>query len=54
MTYYILFSNDNKPVCGTWQRAENKENAMMDAEFKLMCHFPGVQYDSVQVTDIKE
>lgn len=53
MAYYVVFSYKGKPICGTWVRAESKEEAMVNGEFKLMCRYPNVPYDSTQVTCTK-
>ena len=53
-TYYVLFKNNNKPICGCWKRATSKENAIIQAEFSLMCKYSNVTYDSTEITDIRE
>jgi len=49
VTYFLVFSKDGKDVCCKWQRAASKDEAMLDAEFGLICRFPNVEYDDVRV-----
>lgn len=53
-SYYVMFYNGNKKVCGVWKRTENKEDACIMAEFSLMCHFPNVSYTSCEVINEAE
>lgn len=54
MAYYVVFSYKGRAVCGTWVRAESKEQALNNAEFKLICVYPNVLHDSSEVTDVRE
>ncbi len=51
MKYYVLFSKHAQLVLGTWVEAENKDNAVINAEFKAACHLPNVVYDECHVVD---
>ena len=48
-SYYIIFYNGQKKVCGTSQRAKDKEEALMMAEFSIAAHYPNVQYTNCEV-----
>lgn len=48
-SYYIGFYKHNKIVCGKYQTADNRENAMLLAEFSLLCNYQNVEYDSVKI-----
>ena len=50
-TYYVMFYNNNKKVCGTWKRAKDKDEACMLADFSIMCHYPNVEYTSREVVN---
>lgn len=52
--YYVMFYNGSKPICGTWKRANNKEDACMMAEFALIARFPNVVYTSCSVINETE
>ena len=52
--YYVMFYNENKAVCGTYQSANNKEEACLMAEFTLICHYPNVEYTSCEVVGVVE
>ena len=52
--YYIIFYNGNEKICGTWKRANNKEDACLMAEFGLICQFPNVKYTGCSVITEKE
>ena len=54
MAYYVVFSYKGKPICGTWVRAQSKEQAMVVAEYKLMCRYANVLYDAMEVTCTRE
>lgn len=54
MAYYVVFSYKGKPICGTWVRAESKEQAMINAEYKLMCRYSNVPYNAMEVTRTRE
>ena len=43
-SYYIIFYNGENKICGTYVRANDKEEALMSAEFSLMCRYPNVAY----------
>lgn len=49
MRYYVLFSYKGKAVVGTWVKATSEGQALMDAEFKLVCALPNVQYDGMDI-----
>ena len=53
-SYYVMFYNGNKKVCGTWKRANNADDACIKAEFSLMCHYPNVLYTSCKVVNEAE
>ena len=48
-SYYIIFYNGQKKICGTWRRANNKADACLSAEFALICHYPNVKYTKLEV-----
>lgn len=48
-SYYIGFYKNNKMVCGKYQKAYNRENAMLLAEFSLLCNYQNVEYDGVKI-----
>lgn len=48
-SYYVMFYNGDKKVCGTRKRANSKEEACMMAEFALICHYPNVTYTNCEV-----
>lgn len=48
-SYYVLFFDGVNKVCGTWKKANNKEEACVLAEFAIMCHYPNVKYSSCKV-----
>lgn len=50
-SYYILFSNKGQNVCGCWKRADNKEDAKLQAEFALISHYSNVEYDNITVVN---
>lgn len=51
MRYYVLFSYKGKAVAGTWVEATSEGQALMDAEFKLICMVPNVQYDGMDILE---
>ena len=53
-SYYITFYNGKKPICGTWKRAVTKEEALLYAEFSIICHYPNVKYTNCICTTEKE
>lgn len=53
-SFYVVFFSDKKAVCGTWVRDDDKEWAMISAEFKLMCKYPNVKYDDVKVVNVAD
>ena len=53
-SYYVMFYNENKKVCGTWKRANNADDACMMAELALICHYPNVSYTSCEVINEAE
>ena len=48
-SYYIGFYKNNKMICGKYQKADNRENAMLLAEFSLLCNYQNVEYDDVKI-----
>lgn len=48
-SYYIVFYNGDIKVCGTSQRAKDKEETLMMAEFSIKAHYPNVKYTSCEV-----
>lgn len=48
-SYYIGFYKNNKMICGKYQKADNKENAMLLAEFSLLCNYKNVEYNNVKI-----
>lgn len=53
-TYYIVFYNGGKAVCGTWQRGKDKEDACLSASFKLICTYPNILFDGYKVTEERD
>ena len=53
-SYYVLFELQSKIICGTYRRANSKEEAIMNAEFALMCYYPNVKYDKCYITAVKD
>lgn len=51
--YYIMYLYQKNPVAGTWVTANNKEEAYLIAEFKLICILPNVKYDDLAITSEK-
>lgn len=54
MKYYVIYLYQKAPVCGTWITANNRDEAYLSAEFKLMCMLPNVQYDDLAITEEKQ
>lgn len=50
-SYYVMFYNGNKKVCGTWKRANNEEDACMMAESALIGRYPNIPYTSCKVVN---
>lgn len=50
-TYYITFKKDCKPVCGCFKKAKNPDEAMLAAEFALICKHPAVVYDDLEAAE---
>ena len=44
--FYVMFYDGKEKVCGTWERADNEEQACLFAEIKLICKYPNVRYTS--------
>ena len=51
MRYYVLFSYKGKAVAGTWVEATSEGEALLNAEFKLICMVPNVQYDGMDILE---
>ena len=51
MRYYVLFSYKGKTVAGTWVEANDDGEALLNAEFKLICMVPNVQYDGMDILE---
>ena len=47
--YLILFTNKGKAVATKWQEAATPEDAELDAEFAMACHYGNVEYDTTKV-----
>ena len=54
MAYYVGYDNNGKIVCGTWIRADSEDAAKSAAEFKIICHYPNVEYDDVAILEVRE
>lgn len=54
MKYYVLFSYKGKAVAGTWVAADSEGEALLNAEFKLICLVPNVQYDGMDILEKQE
>ena len=52
-SYYVIFELHQKNICGTWRRANSKEEAMTDATFSLACHYSNVEYDNCYIASVK-
>lgn len=48
-SYYIGFYKHNNLICGKYQKADNRENAMTLAEFSLLCNYKNIEYDSIKI-----
>lgn len=46
--YLVVFYNKGKKICSCWKDGKNKEDAMLKAEFSLMCKYSNVEYDEVK------
>lgn len=51
MRYYVLFSYKGKAVAGTWVTGTNEGEALLNAEFKLICMVPNVKYDGMDILE---
>lgn len=48
--YYIVYYQDGKSVAGTYVIADSEAEALLDAEFKIICRFPNVAYNGMEIT----
>ena len=53
-SYYVIFTLNKKDICGCWKRANSEEDAMMMAEFSLMCHYSNVEYDDCYIASVRD
>lgn len=53
-SYYVMFILDGKDICGVWKRAKNEDQAILDAEFSLICNYPNVRYNGYYIANVKE
>lgn len=52
MKYYkIIFLYKGKKICACYMDGENTDEAMMRAEFSLICKYSNVAYDDVIVEE---
>lgn len=47
--YTVKFYKDGILICTCMKLAVSAEEAMIDAEFALICKYPNVEYDSLEV-----
>jgi len=49
--FYVVFYKDDKSVCCTHQEGKDADDASENAELTLLCRFPNVNYDKVEVIE---
>lgn len=49
MKAYVVFYESKKPICGTWVDGKSECDCLVNAEFKIMCHYPNVAYNDICV-----
>lgn len=49
MKAYVVFYESEKPICGTWVDGKSACECLVNAEFKIMCHYPNVAYNDICV-----
>jgi len=47
--YIILFTLKGKKICTCHKKAEDEDQALLDAEFSLICKYPNVKYDNAVI-----
>lgn len=50
--FYVMFYDGKEKICGTWEWADNEEQACLFAEIKLICKYPNVRYTSCNVVNV--
>lgn len=49
--FLIMFYYKGKKVCSCWKEGKDKEDAVMNAEWALVCKYPDVLFDEVSVCE---